>query len=74
MICGKTISVYYKDTCQTSKSFKEDTSSKVKSSHLFHFSKFLTYICTLVQKEKEREKNYFKNSSEIRSECRNIGG
>lgn len=58
VICGKTIRVYYTNTCQTSKFFKEDSSSKVKSSHLFHFiSKYLTCICTLVKKEKERWKN-----------------
>lgn len=50
------MNVYYEeDTHQTSKSFKLDSSSKVKSSHLFHFvSKFFTHIRTLAEKEKKK--------------------
>lgn len=69
------MNVYYEeDTHQTSKSFKLDSSSKVKSSHLFHFvSKFFTHIRTLAEKEKKKKesgKMTNRNSSEI--QCGNI--
>lgn len=52
------MNVYYEeDTHQTSKSFKLDSSSKVKSSHLFHFvSKFFTHTRTLAEKEEKKKK------------------
>jgi len=52
------VRVYYKeDTHQTSKSFKLDSSSKVKRSRLFHFvSKFFTDTHTLAEKEEKKKR------------------